>query len=308
MAVSSYPTVSRDTGHAYYLSQLYTLYCEKISWREQLCDTGYYGFPDPRFENGNEEYTPDLFAFGKDGDVQHFSVELFPELDTISEEDQRADYIADTLRSLDRFRNIENDMIRDYLGPWSCDPSLRDDHEIVALLPEDTYSAYTSTIKEVVDEKDLIIWTFLSNGSESIRLQEGSHSNLDLMTRVENSLQPYPEGADLLRFSRKTDRKYLLYEFVQRLVKYCSRERQRSFTFAEVDDVMTEMRPRMLWQLSREEREDYWKDFIYSLLNTHEVIEQTSNQNEYRWVRVKFQTEPRYRSKILTELKEDLGI
>lgn len=308
MAVTSYPSVTWGDDHTYYLSQLYTLYCKQINWGDQLCDSGYEGYPDPKFEDGSTEFKPDLFAYGENGDVQHFAVVPFLDINKASAKSPKEEQIEEKIEELEKYQNITNQMVLDYLEPWGEQPDLRDNHEIVILIREDFYQDHQTTINSKLAESDITLWLTSKNGSEKIWLEKGSHTNMGLEAMMEGKIEAYPGGNDLLQFSRGTDRKYLIYEFVQRLVKFCSRERQRAFHFSEIDDIMTEQRPRMLWQLSTPEREEYWKDFIYSLLNTHSVIEQTENQNEYRWKKQKFQSEPRYRKKILKELREDLGI
>ena len=302
MATSSHQELAWEDDHTHYLSQLYTLYCHEISWRNQLCEFGYHGYPDPRFENNGNVYMPDFLAVGNDGDVQHFSVLSFSDLDRSDDQ-----VVTDEITSATEYEDISDNMVQEYLTPFDISVNIRSHHEIVILMSENTYDEYSSVVKSTIESNNLILWLISSNGSEKIWKEIGDHSNLDLDSQIQKHVETYPAGGDLLQFSRNTDRSVLQYEFVQRLVKHCSRERQRTFKFSEIDDVMTSVRPPILGHLPSAEREEYWKDFLYNLLNNLELVVQTESPNEYKWKRKKFQSEPRYRRKILEKVKEELN-
>jgi len=97
------------------------------------------------------------------------------------------------------------------------------------------------------------------------------------------------------------------FEFIQRLLKKCTRNQQLEFSFEEIDSIMVDNEPSFLGHLPSTEREDFWKQFTYSLMERFELVEGIGD-NRYRWKKSKFLKEPRLRRRILSNVKDDLGL
>lgn len=310
MAVSIQQASTWHQDFTVYWSQLYTLYSREIFWQDQLCDVGYFGYPDPQYEVNDEEFTPDLTAFHQDGDSHHIAIRCFEEL-----KDQDGEYAAgheeavvSEIRSLSEYHNIPSEEVSDWLTLRDHDfePSHQ---EVITLLPSSLYSVYSSEIDAAAEDEDLIIWSIKPNGSSLIQKEYGEHSNRRLETRISNGLKTYPSANDLLQFSRKTDTNYLKFQFVHKLINHCARENQLEFAFNEVDQIMTDSQPPILGHLPRDTREkDFWQKFLFSMLRRFKIIEKGTRENTYRWKKKKFLNEPRYQSKILEEVRSELGI
>lgn len=303
MAVSSYQALSWDDRHTVYLSHLYTLYCEQIYWDRQLCDIGYHGYPDPIYESDDKEITPDFLAFGDNGDVQH--IELLACNGLNSKPDPEV-ALKSQLNQVSEFDDISPDMVSSYLSLHG-DQYEPETQEVVVLLPSEVYDSHQNMIQEEVDKQGHILWLIQTNGSAEIWKEAGTHANLDLDSELEDPYESYPDGTDLLQFTRGTNKDQLRFAFTHRLIKHCSRETKRKFEFEEVDEIMTQ-RPPMLGHLTKEERENkYWPGFLFSLINRFELLE-TTGQNEYQWTKKQFVKEPRYRQRILKELAHQLDL
>lgn len=310
MAISIQQAPTWHQDFTIYWSQLYTLYSREIFWKDQLCDIGYFGYPDPQYEINGNEFTPDLTAFHQDGDSHHVSIECFEEI-----KDKDGEYTAghnetvvSTIQSLSKYHNITSKEVSNWLSlrDHEFEPSHQ---EIVVLIPASFYSIYNSTIDRVASEEDLIIWTIKPNGSSLIQKEHGKHSNRRLEDRISDGLKTYPSANDLLQFSRKTDTDHLKFQFVHKLVNHCSRENKLEFSFEEIDEIMTDSQPPILGHLPRDTREkDFWRKFLFSMLERFEIIEKGDRENTYRWKRKKFLNEPRYQSKILEDVRSELEI
>lgn len=310
MAVSTQLDKTWHQDFTTYWSQLYTLYSREIYWHDQLCDLGYFGYPDPKYENGDEEFNPDLTAFHQDGDSQHIAIQCFESL-----KDQDGNYLAgqeDTVKSeiesLSDFHQIPSNEVSDWLElrEHEFEPQLQ---EVIVVLPASFYEIYSSEIQTIASKNDLIIWSIKPNGTSVIQKEYGTHSNHRLENAISDGLKTYPSANDLLQFSRKTDTDFLKFEFIHKLVNHCARENKREFTFEEVDEIMTDSQPPLLGHLQRDIREEeFWKDFLYSMLSRFKMIEQSEIENTYRWEKVKFLNEPRYQKRIIEEVRSELGI
>jgi hypothetical protein len=310
MAVSSQLSKTWHQDFTTYWSQLYTLYSREIFWHDQLCDRGYYGYPDPKYNGGSTELNPDLTAFHHDGDSQHFSIQCFEDL-----KDQDGGYVSDKedtvtskIESLAKFHDIPSGEVSNWLElrDHEFEPEFQ---EVIILVPKSLYDVYNLEIESVASDEDLIIWTIKPNGASIVQKVFGDHSNRRLENAVSKGLKTYPNANDLLQYSRKTDTDYLKFEFVHKLVNHCARENKREFTFEEIDDIMTESQPPILGHLQREVREEeFWRNFLYSMLQRFKIIEQSEGENKYRWKRKKFLNEPRYQRRILEDVRSELGI
>jgi hypothetical protein len=301
MAVSSRQEISWQDKHTTYLSHLYTLYCRELAYGRQLCNLGYRGFPDPVYETDSQPIKPDFLAYGEEGDIQHIALNEFAELDDPEEED-----ISQAIDEVEKYQKIDDPMVCDYLDLHDIDPDI-DIHEITLLVPNYILEQYPHLLRDAVRDRDWILWTIETNGVAEIWKVDGDHANLNLDTEMEAKYESYPKGTDFLRFTRKSDRTRIQFEFIQRLILSCSRDGSRDFHFNEIDEIMIEKYPPLLGHLPRKERIEYWKPFIHSLLNTYELLESTG-QNEYQWKKKQFVKEPRYRQQILTEMKSKLGL
>jgi hypothetical protein len=255
------------------------------------------------YESDGGEITPDFLAFGNNGDAQHIEVLACNGLDSKANPESE---LESEFEKVSKFRDISPDMGSNYLSLHG-DQYQPETQEIVVLLPFDVYESHESTIRNVIEDKDYILWLIQTNGSAEIWKEAGTHTNLDLDSELEEPYESYPDGTDLLQFTRETNKDQLRFVFTHRLIKHCSRETKRRFKFEEVDEIMIQ-RPPMLGHLTREEREDkYWPDFLYSLINRFELLE-TVGQNEYQWTKKQFVKEPRYRQRILKELAQQLDL
>lgn len=302
MAVSAFQQLSWRDKHTIYLSHLYSLYSEEIMWDRQLCDLGYTGIPDPRYTNG-VEYTPDLLAFSSKGDVQHFKIIDCKDIDADSSPER---YLEREFEEVSQYQNISEEMIKEYVSLHNKTISA-DIQEEVVLLPEDRYKKHKDIIQRLVSEHDVILWLIEINGSAAIWKELGDHSNMDLDSQVRDQYNSYPDGTDLLQFTRKGDSDTLKYAFIHKLVKYCSRNNQRKFTFEEIDEVMVDVRPQILYHLPATERKNRWRDCMHTLLNYIEEVEQVE-ESTYQWKKKQFIKEPRYRNRLLNEVSEQLGL
>lgn len=310
MAVSTKLNQTWHQDFTTYWSQLYTLYSREIFWQDQLCDLGYYGYPDPKYEQEDKEFNPDLTGFHQDGDSHHIAIECFENVKnqdgeyTVGHEDT----VQSELESLAELHEIPSEEVSKWLQLRDHDfePSYQ---EVITLIPDSLYDIYQSEIDSVAQNEDLIIWTIKPNGTSLIKKESGDHSNRRLEKAVSGGLTTYPSANDLLQFSRKTDTDFLKFEFVHRLVNHCARENKREFAFDEVDEIMTDSQPPILGHLQREVREEeFWQDFLYSMLKRFAIIEQSEVEDSYRWKMQKFLNEPRYQRRILEEVRSELGI
>lgn len=301
MSVQDFQIHSHEDDHTIYLSQLYTLYSRDISWHTQLCDIGYIGYPDPKYEINGSVYKPDLLAFNEDGDIQHIEVLDLNGLDSTSPEND----IESRIQDVERFHEISDTSVEEYLEPREHEDFSPVTHEAVVLLPGGKFNQYDDMILEVVDENDLILWVIRPNGTSTITKEHGQHSNITLDNRMSSSIDAYPKGDDLLQFTRETENYLIKYEFTQRLLSYCSRNRQREFIFSEIDLIMTEKRPPMLWQLTEEERADIWRECLYAMLHRFNLIEQVGG-SAYQWKKQKILKETRYQNRMIEDVVEQL--
>jgi len=312
MATSTYQRISWDNDYNLYWSQLYSLYSRAIYWDDQLCNYGYRGYPDPGFETDDGKVVTDLIAFSTAGDTQHFLVECFESIQD-SENNYKSgkeNVVRSTLEEANRLHDLPEDAISRTINRRG-DHDFEPQHcEVVVLVPNSFYECYSELLKESVEDFNLIIWTVTPNGSSIIKKIEGEHSSNELNRVISDGLEAYPDSDNLLQYNRKTDASHLKFAFIKRLVSYCSRERQRRFTFKEVDDIMVEHDPPILGHLTAKTRkEEFWRQFLHSMLNRLSLIEQSdTDRNTYKWKRKKFVTEPRYRRKILSGVKEELEI
>jgi hypothetical protein len=307
MASATKPRSWNDL-HRVYLNHLYALYHEGISWDRQLCDIGYQGYPDPYYE-GSEVYTPDFLAFGLDSsDVQHIDVKGFEYIEDHFEgdKDDIKSKIASSISELTKYQSITDGMVESYLDDRGISFS-PNTHEVVALLPYRIYDDYKETVERSIQENNLILWVIKSNSSSSIWKASGTHANSRLNDELSNRLSPYP-ATDLVQYTRQTKTAIKMYKFIEKLVKYCARERTRSFYFDEIDEVMISTRPPLLGHLPKKEREDVWGDYVYNLLHQLNFIKHGEGENEYVWKRKRFTTEPRDRKQILSNTKDKLGL
>lgn len=308
MAITTYEYIGWGEEHTLYLNHLYALYHSEIAWERQLCDIGYIGHPDPIFEDESSTYTPDFVAYGSEGDVQHIDVKGFEYIESHfdGEEEDICDKIAESISDLTKYREITDDMVVEYFEGrgHSVEPS---HHEVVALLPYEIYDSYKATVEDAVRESDLILWLIRTNGESKIWKAVGTHSTTGLNEELNSKLRVYP-ATDLVQFTRQTRTSIKKYKFTEKLLKYCAREQKRTFKFEEVDDVMTQTRPPLLGHIPQEEREETWTEYVYSLLHHLELIEHGEGENEYRWKKSRFLTEPRDQHQILKEAWNGLGL
>lgn len=300
MSVANYQYLSWEDNHTIHLNNLYTLYCREIMWEDQLCNIGYQGFPDPLIRDSNRDYTPDLLAINESElDTQYVDI-------CGTDPDCDLSMLLDQIEAVGEYHQISGDSTSSYLDLYDLDlvPSV---HEPVAVVPHSTYNTYQSEVESSADEHNVTVWSVKTNGTAEFSLECGSHSNIQLQEQISDTVESYPQGNDLLQFTRSTDRNLLKFEFTQRLVNYSFREKMDTFEFQEVDKIMADMRPPMLGHLTKDEREDHWRDFLYSLLTRFNLIEQ-SGQNKYTWKKEKFLREPRYCRQILDGVRQDLGL
>lgn len=308
MAISTYQELSWDNSQSFYLSQVWSLYCRQIDWDWQLCNLGYYGYADPRFENGDP--SPDILAFHPQGDVQHIHIECFQDYDSPSDENTDKSQISEVITNISESKSVSDQTVTTYL-------SKRDDHdftpttqEVVCVLSSEIYEEYSADINREVKEKDIILWLIEPNGKTAIWKETGSHSNLTLDDEISNRLKAYPSSNDLLKYTRSTDRDRLKYEFIQRLSRHCGRMNQLSFAFEEADEIMVSTHPPILGHLPEEVRkEEYWADFLWTMLNRLDLLKQSEEEpDRYRWTEKRFIREPRHRHKILSRVQSFLGL
>jgi len=310
MAVTPKNPSSWQNDFTIYWSQLYTLYAREIFWHDQLCDNGYTGFPDPQYGIDELAREPDLTAFHEEGDTQHIGIRCFEQLKT-TEGDFKGDsldYVREAIEQVSKFNSIPKSEVSDWLDVRGIDfePT---NQESVALIPKELYELYEEDIEEISSSENVLIWTIEPNGSSTIKKRRGSHSNRRLESAISSGMETYPNADDLLRFSRRTNTDYLKFAFVHKLVNHCARENKLEFSFEDIDEIMTESQPPILGHLPRETREnDFWRDFLYSMLTRFDLIDQSDQENMYVWNKRKFLTEPRYQSRILEKVRNQLDI
>lgn len=313
MATTSfYKRLSWGDHHKIGLNQLYTLYYSGIDWEKQLYDIGYRGHPEPIFYGEDRNFTPDFLAVGDNGDIQHIDVKGFENIEDHfdGDQDKARNKIKETLSDLSKYREITNEMVNDYLRKSDEDIDIVT-HEIVALIPYSIFTEYKSAIESVVRRGDIILWLIEFNGESEIWKAIGNHSNSELNSELNNRLVAYPEGNDLIQFTRQMDTNILRLKFAERLMKYCCREKSsnsREFHFEEVDTAMIDSRPPFFRHLPKQEREEFWQRFIYGMLHHLEVLEHGDDKDTYRWKKKRFIDEPRDRNQILSQIKDNLGI
>jgi len=309
MATTSRPGPGLVDDFTSYWSQLYTLYAEEILWGDKLCDEGYHGYPEPRYGVDEIDTEPDLFGYHEDGDAHHISVESFSGLKENGDyREDRQDAIQSKMASVSGFEDIPSEDVANWLSTtWGVD--FEPNHqEAVILVPHKLYELYESVFEDCVHETGTIVWVIEPGQPSTVSKEAGSHSNRRLENAISSSLSLYPNANDLLQFSRKTQPKYLKFAFVRKLVSYCTRETTREFDFEEVDDIMINSQPPILGHLPRTTREDHWQDYLYSMLRRFELLEMADAENRYRWKKKSFLNEPRYQSRILENVRNELGI
>lgn len=309
MASTTFNHLEWNDRHTLYLNQLYTLYHDGISWHHQLCDIGYGGHPDPLYEGEAGTYTPDFVAYGESGDIQHIDVKGFENIAQHFEGDEEkiADKIESRISDLQKYQEITDEMVSDYLAQKGEDVDVLC-HEIVALVPYEVYADFKATIESTVNDNGIILWLIDANGESEIWKAVGEHTIDELNDELNNRLKAYPNGKDLIQFTRDTQEEIKKYKFLEKLLKYCSREKQREFEFDEVDEIMTSVRPPLLSHLPKWEREEIWREYLYSLLHHLEVLEHGEGENQYKWKKKRFTTETRDRKQILSKAKSQLDL
>ncbi|MUV87830.1 hypothetical protein GJ631_15035 [Natronomonas sp. CBA1123] len=296
MAASISPSGGWVDDHTLILSQLYTLYDTAIKWNYQLCDEGYSGFPDPIYYDDNEKYTPDLLAYGEMGDAQHFGVCGVNEQSVVEE-----------LEEIQPYHNIDEDSISEFLELYDRDftPNIQ---ETVAIIPKTKFIANEEDLLRIANEREIIIWSINFDSSKEISKECGTHSNATLEGIISDGLRPYPDGRDTLRYTRDTNPSILKFEFIDRLVRSCSREKIHEFSFNDVDGFMIDIDPPLLAHLPRKEREgEHWEEYLHTMIFRFDLIEPIGD-DEYRWEEKRFVDESRYRSRILERIKDELGL
>jgi len=301
MAVSAYQDLSWRDSSTIYLSHLYTLYKQDVfTPSSQLCDVGYIGYPDPIYRGAEKDYKPDFLAYSDDErDAQHIVVKEFS-----SSKDP--DIVDSELKEVTKYKKIEPEMVDEFLGLRSI--SFEPEHqELVVLVPKEDFDRFEATIVDGAEEYGLNVWLIETNGNAEIWKEAGEHINPVLDAEIEQTYTTYQNGNDIIRFTRSSDRDRLKFEFTQRLLKKCARNQQRKFSFEEIDRIMIDNDPIFLGHLAVTERKDFWKQFMHSLINRFELVDGIGD-NTYRWNKKKFLKEPRLRRRILSDVKEDLGL
>lgn len=288
---------------AFYLSQLYTLYSPQIVWPDQLKDLGYKAFPDPKFEGDDQVYKPDMVAYSDYGDVQYIDVLHIGDKSQIDDIEAR---ISSDMAQMEAYSSISDEMLNEYLSHHGeeVDPQI---NELVALVTEELYSDYRETIKRESSNSDIIVWEIKSGDFSEIVKREGKHANLDLDDAIDQGATPYPNSSEVLLVTRDTDISVIKYEFSRQLITYCARENKQEFEFSEVDEMLIQKEPPILWQLTEHERRGYWQQCLHTLLNRFSLIEQ-SGRNTYRWKPKAFINEPRHQKSIIDDIREGLGL
>ncbi|MFD1641803.1 hypothetical protein [Halohasta litorea] len=300
MSLSSYYDLSWNDSHTQCLSRLYSLYFDEIFWEDQLLDIGYNGHPDPTYDLDAGVSQPDFIAYNTDGDVQHISI---IDIDATPPENEK-ELIESELSQLEKYEEISEEMINKFLSLRN--KSLSVNHqETVALVTDKTYNNHRDKFKSVVQELGIILWSIKEQDTPLIKKVSGEHASIELNRMLNSGVNVFPDGDDLLYFSRNTDSSLIEFEFIQRLLTYCSRETKREFTFDEVDEIMIRTRPPMLRHIPQNERIEYWKEYVYRLLNDHQLLEQTGS-DRYQWKKKRFTSEPRDRKRILSKIKDKL--
>lgn len=307
MAISTYQELSWDNPQTFYISQIWSLYCRDIDWEWQLCNVGYHGYADPRFSSA--EPNPDVLAFHPQGDVQHVHIKSFPSYEFGSDEATDKQKIRDVISGVSEAMSIPDETVTTYLSKRGHDFT-PETQEVVCVLPNDVYTQYESYIDQKIEDENLILWLVKPNGKTEIWKETGNHSNLTLDTEMESRLKAYPSSNDLLQYTRSTSQDRLKYEFIQRLARHCGRMNKLSFTFEKADEVMIKTHPPILGHLPEADRkDDYWADFLWSMLNRFDLLEQSEEEpDRYVWTRKRFVREPRYRRKILRNVRDELGL
>jgi len=310
MAVSSQLSHPERDNHRVYLNQLYSLYYQGISWGDQLCDIGYTGYPDPIFEDGDTSYTPDFLSVGPNGDVQHIDVKGFEHIEQHfgGDEPKIKSKMKDIVSDLTRYRDIDDRMVLDYLNKQNRSMNITT-HEIVALIPYQIYDDYKRCIESVVHDNNLILWLIKPNESCSVWKAIGKHSSDDLDRHVNGPMEVYPDGTDLIRFTRDTRTALKKFEFVKKLLNYCCRENKREFRFDAIDEVMVGTRPAMLEHLPKPERTEEWRRYMHTLLNRLDLVKHSDSvENSYIWKKKRFIRDSRDRGQILKNVRSELEI
>jgi hypothetical protein len=306
-----------ESKHDLILNKLYTLYNEGVEPEfAHLLQLGYKGYPDPKFEDGDEEWTPDFLAVSDNADAQIIDVKAFEEVkrEYDSEEDIK-DKIRKSISDLTRYRNITGSLIERYLENYGDVQFFPKNIEVVALVPENIYESYQDVIDSAVENSNLTLWIFEENDEERIKLELGGHSVEELNKKLDGSSNPggvevYPEGADLIRFTRQTDERKIKYHFASRMLSYCVRESKIGFSFEEVDLAMVDyFRTPMLGHLPKEERTQVWKDCMKTLLSRLDLVSKRQDHTDsYEWEKPGAIKQPRYRNNILDDVKSQLGL
>jgi len=301
MAVASYQELSWRDSSTIYLSHLYTLYKRDVITRsQQLCDVGYTGYPDPIYRGEDRDYKPDFLAYSEDqADAQHIAIREFS-----SEKDPEE--VRAELEEVTQYEEIEPGMVDDFLGlrSISFEPEYQ---ELVVLIPKEDFDRFDAAITGVAEECGLNVWLIKTNGSAEVWKEVGEHINPRLDREIERTYTTYQNGNDVLRFTRSSDPDRMKFEFTQRLLKKCTRNQQLEFSFEEVDSIMVDNEPSFLGHLPATEREDFWKQYTYSLMERFELVEGIGN-DRYRWKKSKFLKEPRLRRRILSDVQQSLGL
>jgi len=309
MAISTYQELSWGNSQTFYLSQIWSLYCRELHWDWQLCDLGYYGYADPRFDS--DVPSPDILAFHEQGDVQQIHIETFPGYEFGANNRTDKSRLKDAISEAAKSNAVSSDVVSTYLKKRShkFSPSTQ---EAVCVLPYEVYEQYESFIDREINDNNTILWLVKTNGKTQIWKETGSHSNLDLDNEISSRLKAYPSSNDLLQYARSTDDDRLKFEFIQRLARRCGRRNKLSFTFEEADEIMVETHPPILGHLREEVRkEEYWGNYLYYMLNrpSKPLIELGEDEeNSYKWTQVRFIQEPRHRHKILSQVRQELGL
>lgn len=304
MSTAAYQRVSWTDPQTLYISHLYTLYHRDFMINRQLCDMDYRGYPDPKYDDGSEVYKPDFLSFSPSGDAQHIRAHDFQKngLDNSPIQDR----IESRLQETSKYNSISSSAVSEYLSLHEEDftPQV---NEAVALVPEEIYNEHKEKIEPVAESNDVKIWLISTNGVAKIWKELGSHSNLDLDTELEEPYRSYPDGTDVLRFTRNSSENRLKFAFIKYLIKHCSRENMNTFTYEQIDDIMVSKRPPILGHITRSEREEHWQQFLYSMIHRFSLIEPNGN-DEYAWKKSQFLKEPRYRQSILADIKGQLDL
>lgn len=301
--------------HTYILNKLYTLYRPEMSITGNLADLGYEGFPDPKFEKSDgNPLTPDFLSIGARGDAQIIDVKGFENIEEYTESQEEAkNKISTTIESLQKYQEVTNEMVADYLDRWDI-TAKPDYHELVVLVPSKLYEDYTNTINTVSSSEGICVWVLDANSTEHIWLAQGPHRNHELHQELQlndgTGITVYQGGKDLIQFTRDTDRDIVKFYFVANMTTYCAHEGKQTFAFDEIDQILTkEQKPPMFGHLPPGERENIWIDCMNSMLDRFGLVSRRDTvRDEYKWEKTRFLDQPRDRFKILEDVGNDLGV